>query len=73
MRSRRITHRQAEVVLALRNHHHLYGYMPSVRELCVILNKGRGTIVQHLQSLHRKKVIRITPNKARAIEILTAA
>jgi len=73
MPSRRITRKQAEVVIALRNHQHLYGYMPSIRELCILLGRGRGTIVQHLQSLARKNVIRIHPRKARAIEILQAA
>lgn len=68
--AKRLTMRQADLVVTLRNLSHLNGYMPSIRELCKVTGKARGTILQHLQSLQRKGVIRRHPRKARAIEIL---
>ena len=71
--AKRLTMRQADLVVTLRNLCHLNGYMPSIRELCQVTGKARGTIVKHLVSLQRKGVIRRHPRKARAIEILQAA
>lgn len=66
----RLTLRQVDIVVTLRNSAHLNGFMPSIRELCAITGKSRGTIMQHLHSLERKGIIRRHPKKARAIEIL---
>lgn len=73
MATKNLTLRQADVLITLRNLHHINGFMPSIRELCTATHKARGTIVQHLHSLQRKGAIRIHPKKARAIEILAAA
>lgn len=73
MPAKNLTLRQADVLITLRNLHHLNGYTPSIRELCTATKRARGTVMQHLQALNRKGAIRIHPRKARAIEILTAA
>jgi repressor LexA len=70
MPPRNLTLRQADILVTLRNYAHLHGYMPSVRELCAITGKARGSIVQHLQALERRGVIRRAARKSRAIEIL---
>jgi SOS-response transcriptional repressor LexA len=65
--------RQCDVLVTIRNFHHLHGYMPSVRDLSTLLGKARGTIQQHLDSLAARGAIRKHRAKARAIEILQAA
>jgi repressor LexA len=69
-RVQNLTTRQVDIVITLRNLSHLNGYMPSIRELCAVTGKARGTIVQHLRALERKGIIRRHAHKARAIEIL---
>jgi repressor LexA len=66
----RLTIRQVDTLISLRNMSHINGFMPSLRELCAATGKSRGTMMQHLRSLERKGMIRRHPNKARAIEIL---
>jgi repressor LexA len=70
MRSSRVTIKQVEIVTTLRNYAHLYGYSPSIRDLCRELGKSRGTIFRQILSLEKKGVLRRHPRKARAIEIL---
>lgn len=68
-----ITIRQAEIVLILRNHAHIHGYMPTITELAQLAGKARGSVAQHLAALEARGIIRRKRKAARAIEILTAA
>lgn len=73
MASKKITLKQAAVVITIRNFQHIHGYMPTVEELARETNRARGTVFQHLRSLMKKGVIRMQPKKARSIEILQPA
>jgi repressor LexA len=73
MPEKNLTLRQVEIVIAIRNHKHLHGYSPTIRELAAIMNLARGTIVQHIESLEKKAVLRRTPRISRSLEILQAA
>ena len=70
---RNVTLAQANIVIAIRNYQHIYGYPPTIRELANLTDRARGTITKQLKSLVKKGVIRTTPKRARALEILTAA
>lgn len=73
MASKNITIKQATVIITIRNFKHLNGYTPSIRDLAAALHLARGTVVQHIQSLEKKGVLRRTPKIARSLEILSAA
>jgi repressor LexA len=73
MRSKNLTLKQVNVVTTIRNFGHIHGYPPTVRELAHLLTVARGTVVQHLDSLERKGVLRRQPRKPRTLEILQAA
>lgn len=73
MPSNTLTLKQTEVVIAVRNFAHMHGYPPTIRELAQMLDRARGTVVQHIAALERKNVLRHAPRKARSLEILTAA
>ena len=73
MPSQNLTLKQADVVIAIRNFAHIHGYPPTIRELAQLLDRARGTVVQHLAALERKQVLRHSRRKARSLEILTAA
>lgn len=61
---------QSRLIIAIRNHQHLHGYTPSVRELAQLCGRAKGTVFQQLQSLTRRGILRRHPRTARAIEIL---
>ena len=73
MASSNLTVKQSNVVIAIRNFAHIHGYPPTIRELAQVLDRARGTVVQHIAALEKKRVLRHAPRKARSIEILQAA
>lgn len=64
-----LTDRQQYIFELLREHSRLYG--PTYRELMAAsgISSPNG-IACHLRALERKGYVRITPGKARAIEVL---
>jgi repressor LexA len=73
MASSNLTLKQVNVVVAIRNYRHLYGYSPSIRDLSALLQIARGSVNQHIESLEKKGVIRRTPKIARSLEVLQVA
>jgi repressor LexA len=65
-----LTPRQADVILLIRNHRHLHGYSPSIREIAKSLNISRATTVAHIERLEKKGLIRRAPNRHRTLEVL---
>lgn len=65
-----LTPRQADVLLLVRNHRHLHGYAPSIREMATSLGISRATIVSHIERLEKKGMIRRTKGCHRTIEVV---
>lgn len=72
MPSPTLTAKQTDVVICIRNFSHIHGYPPTIREIAALLDRARGTVKKHLETLQKKGVIRTTPKRARAIEILNS-
>lgn len=68
-----LTPRQADVLVAIRNHRHHYGHAPTIRELATALSLGRATTVAHVKNMVRKGLLRHTPKKARTLEVVADA
>jgi repressor LexA len=64
-----ITPRQMDIVVAIRNSRHLYGYPPTFRELSEILGINRASTVNHVKRLVKKGIVR-NPGKCRTLEIV---
>src|ERR1019366_8702217 len=65
-----LTPRQADVLLLVRNHRHLHGYSPSIRELATTLGLSRATIMAHIERLEKKGFLRRTPMCHRTLEVV---
>lgn len=65
-----LTPRQADVVLVIRNHRHLHGFAPSIREIAATLGISRATTVNHLERMERKGLIRRDYHKHRTLEVV---
>jgi repressor LexA len=65
-----LTPRQADVILLIRNHRHLHGYAPSIREIARALQISRATVVAHLERLEKKGLVRRTPKAHRTLEVV---
>jgi SOS-response transcriptional repressor LexA len=65
-----LTPRQADVLLMIRNHRHLHGHSPSIREIASTLQIGRATTMAHLARLEHKGLIRRTRGKHRTLEVV---
>lgn len=65
-----LTPRQVDVITIIRNHRHLHGYAPSIRELAAALNICRATTVQHIKALTKKNLLRSAPRKSRTLEVV---
>lgn len=65
-----LTPRQADVILMIRNHRHLYGYAPSIREIAAALQICRGTTMTHLARMEKKGLIRRTSKAHRTLEVV---
>lgn len=68
-----LTPRQADIILLVRNHRHLHGYPPSVKEMSEQLHLARGTIMAHIERLVKKGLLRRTPNRHRTLEVVEDA
>lgn len=64
-----LTPRQADVMLVIRNHKHLKGHSPSIREIAKALNISRGTVMCHLDRMEKKGLIQRTFNTHRTLEV----
>jgi repressor LexA len=65
-----LTPRQADVLLLVRNHRHIHGYSPSIREMATSLGLSRATIMAHIDRLEKKGFIRRTPCHHRTLEVV---
>lgn len=68
-----LTPRQADVILMIRNHRHLHGHSPSIREICGALGLARGTVMAHVERLIEKQLLRRVPCKHRTLEVVEDA
>jgi len=68
---KKLTARQAEVLLFLRRYRQALGYSPSIREISVEFGIALRAVSDHLQALERKGAIRRTNGVARSIVIET--
>ena len=66
-----LTPRQLDVVVAIRNYRHLYGYAPTMQELANQLGTSKVTIFEHVGALEKKRVLRRDRHKARSLEIVS--
>lgn len=65
-----LTPRQADIILLIRNHKHLHGYAPSIREMCRSLGICRGTMMMHIERLEKKGKLRRKPKAHRTLEVV---
>jgi len=65
-----LTPRQADVILYVRNHRHLHGYAPSVREISATLQISRATVMGHINRLEKKGLLRRTAGHHRTLEVV---
>jgi repressor LexA len=65
-----LTPRQADVILLIRNHRHLHGYSPSIREIAKTLGISRATTVAHIERLEKKGLVKRSPNMHRTLEVV---
>jgi repressor LexA len=65
-----LTPRQADVLLLIRNHRHLHGYAPSIREIATALGISRATTMAHIDRLEKKNFLRRTPMQHRTLEVV---
>jgi repressor LexA len=65
-----LTPRQADVILVIRNHRHLHGYAPSIREIARAIGISRATTVAHIQRMEKKGLIRRCPKAHRTLEVI---
>jgi repressor LexA len=65
-----LTPRQADILLMIRNHRHLRGYSPSIREICDALGLCRGTIMSHVDRMVSKGLLRRSPGMHRTLEVV---
>jgi repressor LexA len=65
-----LTPRQADVILLIRNHRHLYGHSPTIREIATTLGLSRATTVGHLARMEAKNLIRRHPKAHRTLEVV---
>jgi repressor LexA len=65
-----LTPRQADVLLLIRNHKHLHGYSPSIREIASMLSISRATVMAHLERMEKKNLIRRKPGAHRTLEVV---
>jgi repressor LexA len=68
-----LTPRQADVILLIRNHKHLHGYAPSIREISATLGICRGTTMAHIERLEKKGLLRRSPGHHRTLEVVEDA
>jgi repressor LexA len=68
-----LTPRQLDVLVAIRNYRHLYGYSPTMQELADKLGTSKVTIFEHVGALEKKRVLRRDKHKARSLEIVSDA
>lgn len=65
-----LTNLQRIALRCVMNYHALHGYMPSERELAMVMALSQNAAVNHLNALEKKGYIRRAVGKARAITIL---
>jgi repressor LexA len=65
-----LTPRQADVLLLIRNHRHLHGYSPSIREIATSLRLSRATVMAHIERLEKKGMLRRTLKQHRTLEVV---
>lgn len=65
-----LTPRQADVILLIRNHRHLHGYSPSIREMAATLGLSRGAIMGHVKRLVAKGKLHNHPGFHRTLEVV---
>lgn len=65
-----LTPRQADIILLVRNHKHLHGYAPSVREMSETLGVCRGTVMAHIERLVKKGLLNRNPGHHRTLEVV---
>lgn len=71
--NRKISNKQQEIMLFIKEEINRKGYPPSVREICKAVGlKSTSTVHGHLSRLEKKGYIRRDPTKPRAIEILNS-
>lgn len=68
-----LTPRQADILLLVRNHRHLHGYPPSVKEMAQMLGVCRGTIMAHIERLVKKGLLKRSPGRHRTLEVVEDA
>lgn len=68
--SMELTPRQADIILLIRNHRHLHGYAPSIREIAKVLNISRATTMSHIERMEKKGLIRRNPKHHRTLEVM---
>lgn len=68
-----LTPRQADVLLLVRNHRHLQGYSPSIREIATSLGISRATTMAHIERLEKKGLLRRTAKQHRTLEVVEDA
>lgn len=68
---KRLTKRQAEVLIEIARHVAEEGYAPSMREIGAKLAiRSTNAIADHLRALERKGAVRCTPRRSRAVVLL---
>jgi repressor LexA len=71
MSPKEMTHRQQEILDFINDHTTEYGYPPTIRGIADHFGiKSPNGVADHLKALAKKGEIRISPNKARAIEVV---
>ena len=67
----KLTEKQIELYNELKKYIDFYGFPPSIRELCKLMNvNSTGTIQSMLKRLKKKGYIDFMPRKSRTIRIL---
>src|SRR5256885_10781597 len=67
----KLTTRQFDVLVAIRNYRHLHVYAPTMQELADQLGTSKVTIFEHIGALEKKRVLRRDRHKSRSLEIVT--
>lgn len=66
---RRLTPRQLQILMSIRDYQRIQGFSPTMQELADMLSITKVTIFEHVEALIEKGLLRRTPHKARSLEL----
>ena len=66
---RRLTPRQLEILIYVRDYRRSHGYSPTMQELADSLRITKVTVFEHVGALEKKGLLRRLPHKARSLEL----